>query len=151
MTNNLPGKPSFEAAELGLKEFLAKNLHPNRIAWVFSEDISSSGTKVWVRWPIPDQNTAAAKRHYEQGLVRGFGIAIRSICVANKTTCCYVWSPPDEYEAAKSNLGIGLRYSVMRPLADATPVTGAVAWSTRKRLNTLAWTSKTISEIPLRG
>jgi hypothetical protein len=94
-----PDKPNFETARAQFQEFLGKCEYPQKIFWLMPQDVLVSGKPfVFVRHPVPTVNEAKACKMYEDGMARGRGVLLSTICEMRDSTFCYVWFPKDGEE-----------------------------------------------------
>jgi len=92
-------KPQFEATRAQFLELLRQCDYPQTIVWVAPEDVLLSGKRfVYVRVPVPNDNEMKIRRIFEEGILRGRGVLISTICEMAGSTCCYVWFPKDGEE-----------------------------------------------------
>ena len=92
-------KPSFAAAVAGFQEFLVKCGNSEKIAWLMPDDVLVSGERcVYVRSPVPIGNEASVRELYDEGMARGHGVLMSTICELESSTGCYVWYPRNEEE-----------------------------------------------------
>lgn len=94
-----PEKPNFETARAQFQEFLGKCEYSQKIIWLMPEDVLVSGERfVYVRIPVPTLNEAKVCQMYDEGMARGCGVLMSTICEMPDSTCCYVWFPKDGEE-----------------------------------------------------
>jgi hypothetical protein len=92
-------KPDFEAAKAQFLELLRKCEHAQTIVWLSPKDVLLPGKRfVYVRVPTSNENEAKARQTFEEGIMRGRGVLISTICGMADSTCCYVWSPSEGEE-----------------------------------------------------
>jgi hypothetical protein len=92
-------KPSFAVAVARFQEFLGKCGYSERIAWLMPDDVLVSGERfVYVRFPVPTGNEASVRDLYDEGIARGHGVLMSTICELEGSTGCYVWYPKNEEE-----------------------------------------------------
>jgi hypothetical protein len=89
---------SFEEAKLKLATLLEKNGRSKNIAWIFRENVSQIKTATF---HIGDksQNEKIAKRNYEMGVEKGFGVALTSQFHTDVQSIVYVWFPNSKIDA----------------------------------------------------
>ncbi len=76
------------------QQFLGQNRYPENIVWVMPEDVLMTGRQfVYVRVPVPAANETRARSMYDEGVTRGRGLLMSTICEMEASTCCYVWYP----------------------------------------------------------
>jgi hypothetical protein len=125
----IPENASFEEAVIAFQTFLEKCERSQRIAWVGSEDVLLTGKRfMYVRTPIAQSQAAKARETYEQGLKQGRGVRLETLCELNGITCCHVWVPQDEVDAAQSMMGKALHLSVRTDRIIGKPVQGDLRW-----------------------
>ena len=92
-------KPNFAAAKAQFLELLRQCEYPQTVVWVTPKDILLSGKRfVYVRVPVSNDNDLKVRQSFEEGIVRGRGVLISTICEMAGSTCCYVWYPKDGEE-----------------------------------------------------
>ena|SRR5579863_3138023 len=91
--------PPFDKAVERLRQFIKSHGGSTKLFWVFREDVSS-GTKTWVRFPVPAENFQLASEIYEFGRHQGVGVTLAAYCLVGGEFACFVWVPKDESEAA---------------------------------------------------
>lgn len=130
-TSSLPDVPPFARAAEQLQEFMGNQGVLHRPIWVFREDVASVKWRLWVRTPLPMQNTSRAEALYEQARTRGLGVVLEVLCLLEFEPCCYVWGPSDAEEASYAMLS-GLKLKIPHPLLAADPVSNSAVWWYRK-------------------
>jgi len=89
-------KPNFEAAKAQFLELLRQCEYPQTVVWVTPKDILLSGKRsVYVRVPVSNDNDLKVRQSFEEGIMRGRGVLISTICEMAGSTCCYIWFPQD--------------------------------------------------------
>lgn len=118
--------PDFETALGDFRRFLAVQGHPDKLCWVFSDDLWTRGpADVLLRFPPPRANLVLAKKVYDEGRERGL-IQMLAVATACDHVAATVWYPkhPEEEVQGWSQ---GLRLSISQPLPPAKLV-NRVAW-----------------------
>lgn len=95
---------TFEDAQSGFTNFLKENELNGPILWVFKEDIYSRRTDrfevdFWLRLPLSAENEKFAKRHFELGKLRGFGLGLTAFASCEEGLCCSFLVPTDDEDA----------------------------------------------------
>ncbi len=130
-TSSVPDVPPFATAVDQLQKFIGNHGVLHRPVWVFREDVASVKWRIWVRSPLPLQNSARSEALYEVARTRGLGVALEVLCLLEFEPCCFVWWPRDAEEASYAMLS-GLKLSIPHPLLAADPVGNAVVWWYRR-------------------
>lgn len=92
-------KLHFEAAKAQFQELLRKCDYPQTIVWLTPEDILLSYKRmVYVRLPISTDNEVKARQIFDEGIARGRGLLLSTLCELADSTCCFVWFPKDGEE-----------------------------------------------------
>jgi hypothetical protein len=130
-TSTLPDVPPFARAVEQLQEFLGNQGVLRPPVWVFREDVVSVKWRIWVRTPLPSQNTARAEALYEQARTRGLGVVLEVLCLLDLEPYCFVWWPRDAEEASYRMVA-GLKLKIPIPLLAAESVSNAFEWWYRK-------------------
>ena len=119
----------FEADVCSFQEFLRGNGSPEKIIWIQPEDILLTGKRLfYLKTPVPESRGSAARQAYEAGLRRGLGVLFLTICELENATCCYVWTPENEEEAAQALMPVGLKMSIKADKISAIPVPSHLLW-----------------------
>jgi hypothetical protein len=126
---------SFEDAVLEFRKFLTDNGLTEPILWVFEEDIFSRRTDTfekdfWLKIPLPEENEEFARRHFELGKHRGFGLGLSAFARCDEGLCCSFIVPTDDEDAQYMLLGPEhLKYSfVSRDMPVAKVVRSEWSW-----------------------
>ena len=83
--------------------------------------------RLYVKLPLPSENEMAAKRCYEEGRSRGFGVCLEAFCLLNGIVCCSVWFARDAAEGVQ-RMCSGLKLLIPVPLRTAKPVHSRFRW-----------------------
>jgi hypothetical protein len=145
-----PACPSFGQAIEKFTEFVVAQGCPRDLRWVFADDVTSSGRRIWARLPLKEDNPDCARRHYDLGLQRGLGIQLAVLCVIDNISYCYVWLPKDTLDAEYALLA-GLKLSVPVDLPVACKARSGLAWILRTWLNSISPARGLVNEIPDRS
>lgn len=117
----------FEAAVKDFRAFIVGNGLPDRIAWVFREDVTTQGRQVAVRWPLSPGNETAVRRRYGDGIRRGLGLRLEVFCLLGEVSCCAIWVPEDDLAAEYAML-YGLKFLVPTDPVVARPIRDGPLW-----------------------
>jgi len=91
---SLRNATDFGATVARFQDFLEQNKYPRKIVWLMPEDVLLSGERfVYVRVPVPAANEMKARSIYDEGLERGRGVLMSTICEMQSSTCCSLWYP----------------------------------------------------------
>lgn len=128
MDNNII--PEFETAVEEFQDFLKSNNGLTaEIWWVFREDVTWRGDRIYIRQPLDPENTKYARELYEIGRSNGNGLRLEALCILDSHPCCYVWAPGDLREAGERLL---LMYpyikSIPENLKEAISVRSLLKW-----------------------
>lgn len=101
---------AFEDAKSAFTAFLANNGLDTRILWVFNEDLYSRNTDLfktdfWLKLPLPSANEDFARRHFEMGKKKGFGLALTAFASCDEGLCCSFIVPTDDEDAQYMLMG----------------------------------------------
>jgi hypothetical protein len=95
---------SFESTLDAFRRFIVGQGFPERMAWVFREDVTSKGRRIAVRWPVPTVNESAVRGRYDAGVRRGLGLRLEVLCLLDDVSCCVVWVPENDLAASYAML-----------------------------------------------
>lgn len=90
---------SFHQATEALRGFLLKEKKPAKLCWIFREDVFQHKRRVFLRWPLPEENQSLAEEVYEAGRNKGLGLAPDVFRFDRRRAFCYVLVPEEEYDA----------------------------------------------------
>lgn len=104
------GDTTFEDAVRAFIAFLADNGMDKPILWVFTEDVYSRKTDkfetdFWLKLPLPADNEKFARRHFELGKRKGFGLALTAFASCDEGLCCSFVVPTDDEDAQYMLMG----------------------------------------------
>lgn len=149
-TSCVPEVPPFARAAEMLQEFIGNQGIVRQPVWVFREDVASVKWRIWVRTPLPDQNTTRAEEFYEQARTRGLGVVLEVLCLLDLEPCCYVLWPRDAEEASNAMLS-GLKLKIPHPLLAADSAKAAVVWWYRRWRESRCSFTGYAARVPSRG
>jgi hypothetical protein len=90
-------RPNFTDAVTQFQHFLSQNNYCDTIAWVMPADVLLTGKRyLYVRVPIPQGNERRACKLYDEGMAKGRGVLMSTICRMNRSTYCHVWFPKSD-------------------------------------------------------
>ena len=123
---------TFDATVARFRQLLTLNKSPENVVWLKPEDIFWGATQVvYVRVPIPSTNETIARRMFDEGMTRGRGLLMSTVCEMGASTCCYVWYPkcPEEEPqglwpqdgSAKLSAGTGSARRRGKPVKSSVP------------------------------
>ena len=123
---------TFEEAEETFKEFLTDNGHGVNIRWIFAEDMIVSNESFAIREPECEINRLLAKKLYEIGRERNFGIAMHAFAEVDGNPYAYIIVPEDDIDAQYRLMGPdAVKFSVRLPVNKADKVTSGLSWFIR--------------------
>ena len=101
---------TFEETIRTFTAFLAENGMDTRILWVFREDVYSRKTDLfktafWLKLPLPAENEELARRHFETGKKKGFGLGLTAFASCEDGLCCSFVIPADDEDAQYMLMG----------------------------------------------
>jgi hypothetical protein len=92
-------RESFEAATARFAEFVKAHGCPERIIWVWPENVLATGKRVvYVREPVPGGNAVRAQEMYETVMGLECGLRMADVCVGRDATYCCMWGRPEDHE-----------------------------------------------------
>jgi len=121
---------TFAEAETIFSEFLTTNGFPRRIRWVTREHVVIEGdSRVhFVCYEGSDAGRAEAKRRYEEGLAREFGIILQAFCATSSESVAGVAIPADAADAQYRRVYGRLKCSCPTSLIPASIVRDPIQW-----------------------
>jgi hypothetical protein len=142
--------PSFDLAIDSFELFLKEQGQTGKLLWIFREDITWHGGRLFVKLPLPGENQLLVAELYERGCVQGLGALMNVFCSINSQPCCYVWIPPNQREAELAQLA-GLNLLAPSNPQVAQPVFSDALWRWHVWLGKRAGAEKWIDRLPIRG
>jgi len=125
----MPMPISFFQATENFREFLRREGRPERIEWIFREDVSEIGRVKFIRVPPPAGNAQAAERLYLLGAERGLGISIEALTHTDEITYAWVFVPTDATNAECSLVGgEHLKLAMPRECVPPREVNNSMSW-----------------------
>src|SRR5258708_15309380 len=100
---SMPGR--FSGAIDSFHEFLAREGRPQRIEWLFGEDVAQIGHRTFIRVPPPAENHECTERLYDRGVKQGLGVAIEALVHTEQVTYAWVFVPSDSIDAEYRMVG----------------------------------------------
>src|SRR5687768_15635794 len=126
---------SFEDAKESFIAFLSENGFDLPLLWTFKEDVYSRNNDryerdFWLKIPLPDSNEELAKRHFEFGKSKGFGVALTAYAICEEGLCCSFVLPDDDEDAQYMLMGPeSLKMSfVSRDMPTAKVIRNQIGW-----------------------
>jgi hypothetical protein len=122
------GYQSVSQTDTRFKKFLATNLYPQTISWVFPNDVVITAPNEYaVRNP---RGTAQkfAEQKYAEGLAKAAGIELRAICANGDWTFATIFVPADDTDAQYHFMGTGLKLSCPTERMSVTIVRNPLKW-----------------------
>ena len=118
--------PSFREGVERFQQFLRTRGYDGAVVWTFREDFySTSSSRTWIRWPLPDTNAIVASRCFDAGRATGL-VEIAALFRVGTSLAATVFSPtPDEIQGWNR----GFKLSVRSPLAEAARVPNGILWA----------------------
>src|SRR5260370_35804166 len=84
---------NFDEAIEGFRSFLRDCGHPDKVFWVFREDVwQRSPEPVWVRDPSISNNESLARKVFGEGRARGL-VEIKAVAAIEPEIAATVWFP----------------------------------------------------------
>jgi hypothetical protein len=117
--------PAFDDAMADFGSFLARRGHPTTVTWLFRDEIwARTRERLLVRWPLPSETPALAKKVYGEGQERGI-VGLRAIGQTRQMVFATVWYPKLPEDAVQG-WSENLKLSIAEPLARVRRVPGAL-------------------------
>src|SRR6267142_3599074 len=113
--------PDFDEALEGFRRFLRECGHPDKVFWVFREDVwQRSPEQVWVRYPAISKNESLARKVFGEGRARGL-VEIKALAKIESEIAATVWFPkyPEEEVQGWDH---GMKLAISDPVLEATAV-----------------------------
>ncbi|MDH3972718.1 MAG: hypothetical protein OEV42_00445 [Deltaproteobacteria bacterium] len=142
--------PTFENAIQSFEGFLKSENKSQAIQWLFREDITTYKLKMWIKIPYFENHWEVAKKIYQLGLDRGFGIRIIQIGSINNDSLCYIWLPQDELDMDQSMMDHNLKLSISQTNRGITPIKNSGFWNLIKWVNSKRGYNYLESDMPSR-
>ena len=130
--------PPFPRAVERLSEFLRANDAAGELAWVVPDDTALIPPRLFLRPRGRDAALEQARRDYQRACDRRLGVDLRILCRLGGTTCCFVYAPHDEAEAARRLMPDGLKLTLPQRLGEAELARGRFEWFVLS-LRSLRW------------
>lgn len=129
--------PEFQLAISNFRLFLAEQGHPDKIFWMFRDDLwFRQPDHVLVRYPPPAENKLLAEKVYDKGRECGL-VGITAIATASCHIAATVWFPKSPEEEVQG-WSQGLKLSINQPLPSAK-VVGGLMWCVVRHLSGYRW------------
>lgn len=120
---------SFDEALDDFRQFILSQKLPAQLIWIFSEDVIFQNEHIFIKTPVFGENALFARKCYELGQKRNFGVSLQGFCLFESQLCCYIYLPEDEVDAQYSLMSKEtLKYSVRTNLIEAQPVSNILEW-----------------------
>jgi hypothetical protein len=114
MPTQMEGDCTFEEAVRMFREFVSTHGYPSEIIWLWPDDvIVAADGIILVRMPVPPENGARVQRAFEEGMRRGRGVLLSTLCGMAEQTCCYIWVPRNEQDAMEHLMPPGVKFSLL--------------------------------------
>ena len=69
------------------------------MVWLMPEEPLVSGKRfLYVKCPVPENNEQKVRQIYAEGVARGYGLLMRTLCELDGSTCCCIWYPKNHEE-----------------------------------------------------
>lgn len=152
----MPGTESFAEACAVLVDHLRRQGQSTELLWVFRDDVTGRGRRLFAHPSPPATNHKLYQRHFEFGVRQSRGIRVEVACFAAGRACCHVWVPEDDIAADQAMLTDGLRVgfavesSKSRAGFPAQQCASRAEFSVRRLWCRLRGKSRRIDRIPLR-
>jgi hypothetical protein len=118
--------PDFAEAVEVFRRFLADSGHPDRVIWVFRDDLwKRSLTQVLIKYPLGRENAFLAQKVFADGRACGL-VEIKALAASSDKVAATVWFPKYPEEEVQG-WDQGMKLSIIQPLAQARLV-GAWRW-----------------------
>jgi hypothetical protein len=113
--------PSFEEALEQFRTFLREGGHPDKVFWVFREDIwQRSPEEVLIRYPPISKNEILARKVFGEGRARGL-VEIKAMASIESEIAATVWFPKYSEEKVQG-WNRGMKLAISDPLVEARAV-----------------------------
>ncbi|HKQ08558.1 MAG TPA: hypothetical protein VJ464_25780 [Blastocatellia bacterium] len=107
--------PDFQEALALFRSFLADQRHPDKVIWVFREDVwKRSPTQVFIKYPPPQENASLIQKVFSEGRQRGL-IDITAVAATYDKVVASVWFPKYPEEEVQ-DWDRGMKLSIIQPL-----------------------------------
>lgn len=121
---------NFEEAVRKFQQFLKANQYSPQIEWVQPDDVLLTGKRMFfVRKSSPSARERIARQTYEEGIPRGLGVLLGTICELQTSTCCFVWAPNTPEEAEGCLMPVGLKMSAKTDRIKGIQVRNFIWWA----------------------
>lgn len=90
---------SFQQAVEAFQRFLTEQKRPSKLYWFFRDDLLLYKRNVFIRWPLPKDNSHLAEALYQLGREKGLGLALEVYCFDWHNAYSFVLVPEDETDA----------------------------------------------------
>jgi hypothetical protein len=142
--------PSFGEAVQQFGGFLASQGQSSDLLWVFREDVCRRKQQLFVKVPVPEEDSGDVERLYNLGISRGLGVRLDVLCLLGSRPCCYVWLPSDEEGASYAMLS-GFKLSVPTEPVIARAVRNRLLWRAYKWLERSEAFTGIVEQVPRRA
>lgn len=146
-----PTSSLFSADVARFREFLRKEGRPDRVEWIFRDDVAQVGGHDFIHLPLPPDNERAAELLHELGVKRGLGLAIYAFGHAAAVTYAYVAVPADQTDAEYKMIGNGTKLGMPERQKAVREVGGPVRWWLVKLRELFSVPSGFLDELPTRS
>ncbi len=103
---------TFRDALSAFRQFLTENGYPSEMIWIKPEDIiPSRGSFVFVRVSTSKKNEESARKLFDLGISRQYGVLFQAIGEVGNASCCHVWIPQNERESEEALMPRGIKMS----------------------------------------
>ncbi|HKW62035.1 MAG TPA: hypothetical protein VJN89_05770 [Candidatus Acidoferrum sp.] len=125
----MPENRSFESEVAGFQQFLGTNHWPDKIAWIQTEDLLVTGTRLlYARIPASEAREIAARQTFEQGITQGRGVLLAGCFELQGTSFCFVWVPANDDEARRALMPVGVKLSVPTDRVPVKRIRSPLLW-----------------------
>lgn len=126
---------TFEEAESYFQELLGKWGLPERVVWVFGEDLLSTSAGLLIRKTDRRKAREIAKAVFEFGKRRDLGLDMHAFAIHNTTVYAFIALPEDEVDAQYLLMDRhAVKFSIRTPLHKARFISNSIVWRIRKVL-----------------